>query len=111
MATSVSPSSKVISTTCTMDCPDSCALDVTVEDGRIKSIAAGQEHPDTKGFICDKVQRFDRRIYHQDRLLYPMRRTGKKGSGEFTRITWDEALAEIAAKFKEIAARYGAEAI
>ena len=83
----------LVTTTCTMDCPDTCALQVTVEGGRIAKIAAGNEHPNTNGYICDKVQRFDRRVYHADRLLYPMRRTGPKGSGEFTRITWDEAIA------------------
>lgn len=94
-----------------MDCPDACALDVTVQDGRIAKIQAGQDHPTINGFICDKVQRFDRRIYHEDRLLYPMRRSGPKGSGQFTRITWDEAIAEIVARFREIIARDGAEAI
>jgi anaerobic selenocysteine-containing dehydrogenase len=101
----------VVSTTCTMDCPDTCALQVTVSDGRIQSIAAGKGHPNTNGFICDKVQRFDRRVYHADRLLYPMRRSGPKGSGQFTRITWEEALSEIATRFHEVIARYGAEAI
>jgi anaerobic selenocysteine-containing dehydrogenase len=101
----------VVSTTCTMDCPDACALQVTVTDGRIQSIAGGTDHPNTNGFICDKIQRFDRRVYHPDRLLHPMRRSGPKGSGQFTRITWDEALSEIAARFHEIIARDGAEAI
>jgi anaerobic selenocysteine-containing dehydrogenase len=101
----------VVSTTCTMDCPDTCALQVTVTDGRIHKIAAGGDHPTTNGFICDKVQRFDRRVYHPDRLLYPMRRSGPKGSGQFTRITWDNALAEIAARFRAIIAQHGAEAI
>ena len=105
---------QTISTTCTMDCPDACALDVTVVDGRIAGIAAATsdgQHPTTNGFICDKVQRFDRRVYHEDRLLYPMRRTGAKGEGKFERITWDEAIAEIVARFRTIIARHGAEAI
>ena len=95
-----------------MDCPDSCALDVTVENGRITRIAAGAgSHPNTNGFICDKVQQFGKRVYHQDRILYPMRRVGAKGSGEFARITWDEALDEIASRFHSLAKTYGAESI
>src|SRR5258708_38358372 len=99
---------QTISTTCTMDCPDACALDVTVANGRIAGIAASREHPTTNGFICDKVQRFDRRVYHQDRLLYPMRRVGAKGEGKFERITWDAAIAEIVARFHAIIAKHGA---
>src|SRR5438034_1097564 len=104
---------EILSTTCTMDCPDSCALDVTVEAGRIQKIsaAANSKHPDTNGFICDKVRRFDRRVYHEDRLLYPMRRTGPKGSGEFARISWEEALDEIASRFQDLTNKYGAESI
>ncbi len=105
----------VVSTTCTMDCPDACALQVTVTGGRIAKISGGTEssngHPNTNGYICDKIQRFDRRVYHADRLLYPMRRSGPKGSGRFTRITWDEAFSEIVARFQDVIARYGAEAI
>ena len=102
---------ETLSTICTMDCPDACSLDVTVADGRIQEIAAGSGNPNTNGFICDKVRRFDRRVYHEDRLLYPMRRTGPKGSGQFERISWDDALAGIAARFQDVTARFGAEAI
>ena len=101
-----------ISTTCPMDCPDSCALDITVADGKIKRIDGAQNgHPDTNGFICAKVRRFDRRVYHKDRVLYPMRRTGAKGAGKFARISWDDALDEIAARFHEIRQKWGGEAI
>ena len=98
-------------TTCTMDCPDTCTLQVTVEDGRVTTIDAGAGHPNTAGFICSKVAQFDKRLYHQDRLLYPQRRTGKKGAGEFARISWDEAIAEITEKFQAIQSRSGGEAI
>ncbi len=96
-----------------MDCPDTCSLEVTVTDKRIESIRGSRTpaHPTTRGFICSKVAHFDRRVYHNERLLHPMRRTGAKGAGQFTRISWDEAIATIAARFKEIIAQHGAEAI
>ncbi len=98
-------------TTCPMDCPDTCALDVTVEDGRVTELRGRTDHPDTAGFICAKVSRFPRRLYHEDRVLYPMRRTGTKGAGEFERITWDAAIAEITERFKDVQDKWGGEAI
>ena len=94
-----------------MDCPDTCALEVAVEDGRIAGIIGATDHPTTAGFICGKIARFDKRVYHDDRLLYPMRLRGAKGSGAFERISWDEAIAAITARFREIIARWGSEAI
>ena len=101
-------------TTCPMDCPDTCALDVTVEDGRVTELRGRTDHPDTAGFICAKVSRFPRRLYHEDRVLYPMRRTSKKaakGAVQFERITWDDAIAEITARFREAKEKWGGEAI
>ena len=106
---------KTIRTTCTMDCPDSCALDVIVTEGKITRIQAApaerSAHPNTQGFICDKVGRFDRRVYHDTRILYPQRRVGPKGEARFERISWDEAISTIAERFRAIIARWGAEAI
>lgn len=99
------------STTCPMDCPDTCALEISVADGRVTELRGSKDSPVTQGFICDKVARFGRRLEHESRILFPMRRSGPKGSGAFERITWDEAVAEIAARFREISARWGAEAI
>jgi anaerobic selenocysteine-containing dehydrogenase len=104
-------STQIVHTHCTMDCPDTCGLEVIVVDGRIQRIRGAQDHPITDGFICDKIARFDRRVYHEDRLLYPMRRSGKKGAGRFTRISWDEAIAEITDRFKTIIQQWGSEAI
>lgn len=104
-------STQIVHTHCTMDCPDTCGLEVTVTDGRITKIRGAQEHPLTDGFICDKIARFDRRVYHEERLLYPMRRVGAKGVGEFTRISWDEALTEITDRFKAISQQWSGEAI
>jgi anaerobic selenocysteine-containing dehydrogenase len=75
---------------------------VTVEDGRAVRVAGDPDHPFTNGFLCTKVNRYVERTYHEDRLLYPMRRVGKKGRGEFERISWDEAIDEIARRLGEI---------
>jgi anaerobic selenocysteine-containing dehydrogenase len=101
----------IVSTTCTMDCPDTCALEVAVEDGRIQRISGSREHSPTNGFICNKVSRFAERIYHPDRILFPLRRSGPKGTGAFVRISWQEAVAEITSRFQEILQRWGGQAI
>jgi anaerobic selenocysteine-containing dehydrogenase len=90
---------------CPLDCPDTCALLVTVEDGVATEVKGHPDHPTTAGVLCTKVARFTERTYHADRLLYPMRRVGQKGEGKFEHISWDEALDEIAARLKPIAAR------
>jgi len=94
-----------------MDCPDTCALEVTVSEGRIQKIGGSREHPITAGYICDKIASFGERVYHESRLLTPLRRTGCKGSLQFEKITWDAAIAEITTRFREISARWGAESI
>ena len=90
---------------CPLDCPDTCALLVTVEDGIATSVKGDPDHPTTAGVLCTKVARYTERTYHLDRLLYPMRRIGKKGEGKFERISWDEALDTIATRLREIASR------
>ena len=102
---------QLVQTTCVMDCPDTCALEVTVVDDRIQRITGVKDHPTTNGFICDKVSRFGRRVYHEDRLLYPMRRNGPKGEGQFLRISWDEAISEITDRLQHIIRQWGGEAI
>jgi anaerobic selenocysteine-containing dehydrogenase len=89
---------------CPHDCPDTCSFDVTVENGRAIKIQGAEDHPTTNGFLCTKVNRYLERTYSEQRVLYPMKRIGEKGKGLFARISWDEALDTIAAKFKEIAA-------
>ncbi len=101
----------IVPTTCTMDCPDTCALEVAVEDGRIQRISGSREHSPTNGFICNKVSRFAKRVYHPDRILFPLRRRGPKGTGAFARISWQEAIAEITGRFQEILQRWSGEAI
>jgi anaerobic selenocysteine-containing dehydrogenase len=91
--------------TCPHDCPDTCALLITVEDGVATEVKGDPDHPTTKGVLCTKVARYAERTYHPERLLHPMRRVGKKGEGKFERISWDEALDTIAARLKPIAER------
>jgi anaerobic selenocysteine-containing dehydrogenase len=91
--------------TCPHDCPDTCALLITVEDGVATEVKGDPDHPTTAGVLCTKVSRYAERTYHPDRLLYPMRRVGNKGEGKFERITWEQAIDEIATKLSGIAAR------
>jgi anaerobic selenocysteine-containing dehydrogenase len=91
--------------TCPHDCPDTCALLITVEDGVATAVKGDPDHPTTAGVLCTKVARYAERTYHPERLLYPMRRIGKKGEDKFERISWDQALDEIATRLGAIAER------
>jgi anaerobic selenocysteine-containing dehydrogenase len=82
-----------------------------VENGKLHSVKGNPDHPMTRGGLCVKLKDYEKRHYHPDRLLYPLRRTGPKGSGQFERITWDEALDEITTRWKDIIEEYGPEAI
>ena len=101
----------IVQTACPLDCPDCCSLSVTVERGRVTKIDGNHVGASTNGYICGKVRQFDRRVYSSERLLYPMVRSGPKGSGEFTRSTWDEALDLIAARMSEARSTHGAESV
>ncbi len=94
----------VVRAACPHDCPDTCAMLVTVENGRAVDIRGAPDHPPTAGVLCTKVSRYLERTYSGDRLLYPMKRAGAKGEGQFVRIGWDEALDTIAERFAAIAA-------
>ncbi|ORB25894.1 molybdopterin-containing oxidoreductase family protein [Mycolicibacterium parafortuitum] len=96
---------------CPHDCPDTCAMLYHVEDGKLVDVQGDPNHPMTRGGLCVKVKNFHEHHYQPDRLLYPMRRVGAKGVGEFERITWDEALAEIKSRWTEIIGEYGSQAI
>jgi len=98
-------------TVCPLDCPDSCAMIATVEGGRVTKLQGDTAHPYTSGFICRKMGRYPERFYGKSRLLYPQVRTGVKGSGQFRRTSWEEALELVAARLEDTCARYGGESI
>jgi anaerobic selenocysteine-containing dehydrogenase len=102
--------SATVRAACPHDCPDTCAMLVTVEAGRAVKVQGDPAHPTTHGALCTKVSRYAERTHHPERVLHPLKRVGPKGSGNFVRVGWDEALADITAKLKAIAAR-DAEAI
>ena len=96
---------------CPHDCPDTCSFEVTVRDGVAVKIKGDARHPVTQGFLCVKVNDYLSHTYNETRVLTPRRRVGPKGAGEFVEISWDDALDEIAARFKAVIAAHGAEAI
>lgn len=96
---------RVVRAACPHDCPDTCAMHVTVENGVAIKVQGDPDHPTTKGVLCTKVSRYTERTYHPDRLLHPLKRVGPKGSGQFVPVSWDAALDEIAARLGAIAAR------
>ena len=96
------PEVKVVRAACPHDCPDTCGMLVTVKDGVAVKIQGDPSMPFTGGTLCTKVAHYLERTYSPDRLLHPMRRVGPKGSGEFRRISWDEALDEIALRLNSL---------
>ena len=109
--TIVDPDIQIIRGACPHDCPDTCAMLITVRDGRAIKVQGDPAHPVTKGFLCSKVSRYVERTYHEGRVLYPQRRVGPKGAGRFERISWDAALDAIASRFRQISADFGPQAI
>ena len=95
---------RIVRAACPHDCPDTCALEVTVENGVAVKVEGAKDHPFTAGTLCTKVSRYLERTYSKDRVLFPQKRIGPKGKGEFARISWDEALDTITARFKAVEA-------
>lgn len=95
----------IVRAACPHDCPDTCAIHVTVLDGRAVKVQGDPDHPPTHGALCTKVSRYPERTYHPERVLRPLKRVGPKGSGQFAAIGWDEALDTIVGRLKAIAAR------
>lgn len=96
---------------CPLDCQDGCSWVAHVEDGRVAKVVGSKAHPFTRGILCAKVNDYQAKTYAPDRLLHPLRRNGNKGEGAFERISWDQALEEIAGRFGAIIADHGAEAL
>lgn len=103
---------RTLHSVCALDCPDGCGLLIDIDDqGRGSRLRGDPDHPVTRGFLCAKVARYLEHEYSSARLLHPLRRTGAKGEGRFARISWDEALDEIAARLQSTAAEHGPESI
>ncbi|MCB6185393.1 molybdopterin oxidoreductase family protein [Leeia sp. TBRC 13508] len=90
---------------CPHDCPDTCAMQITVENDRVIKVNGAPDHEPTKGALCTKVAKYTERLYHAERVLHPLKRVGQKGEGKFEQISWGEALDTIAGKLTEIAKR------
>ncbi len=96
---------------CPHDCPDTCAMLVTVADGKAVEVRGDPDHPFTRGGLCVKVNNYPDKVYNPDRVLHPLRRTGPKGSGQFEQISWDAALDEIATRFRATIDEHGPESV
>ena len=96
---------------CPYDCPDTCGLLVEVADGKAVKVTGDPDHPFTRGFLCSKMNRYHETAHSPNRLTSPLLRTGRKGSGQFRRISWPEAITRISTRWREIIAKNGAEAI
>jgi anaerobic selenocysteine-containing dehydrogenase len=106
------PNIKIGKSVCPHDCPSACALEVELlDDHTIGRVRGDKDNSYTLGVICEKVARYAERIHHPDRLLYPLKRVGPKGSGQFERVSWDDAMADIAQRLLAIEAQHGAEAV
>jgi anaerobic selenocysteine-containing dehydrogenase len=103
--------SQIVRGACGHDCPDTCGWIVEVKDGAAGRLYGDPAHPFTRGTLCAKVNHYLERVYHPDRVLHPLKRVGPKGEGQFARVTWDEALADIASRWRAIVEESGAEAI
>ena len=106
-----SAETKTVRGACPQDCPDTCAFIYHVEDGKLVEVTGDPAHPMTRGGLCVKLKDFAEHHYNPDRILYPMKRVGPKGSGKYERISWDEALSTIKSKWTDIIDRYGSTAI
>src|SRR5262249_52184058 len=95
MASAYADNTSTVIGACPHDCPDTCSMLITVKDGRAIDVRGNPEHPFTRGGLCVKVNNYTDRVYSPERVLYPLKRSGPKGSGQFTRLSWAEALEEI----------------
>jgi anaerobic selenocysteine-containing dehydrogenase len=111
MPSFVNQQNGVFHSVCSLDCPDQCGLLVHKQAGKMVKIEGDPNHPVTKGHICNKVRHMTERIYDHKRLKYPLKRIGEKGSGEFERISWEEAINTISSRWKDLIETTGPEGI
>ena len=105
------PSLKEVKTVCHRDCPDSCFVDVIVEEDRIISTRGSTENPVTEGFLCPRGMGDPKRVYSKDRVLYPYMKTDGKTRGSFKQVSWDEAMQQVAKKLREVIGQHGNESV
>lgn len=105
MTTPHAPTTQTTRGACPHDCPDTCALLTTVENGIAIKVQGNPAHAHTAGSMCTKVSRYPERTYHPERVLHPLKRVGTKGAGQFVPVSWDEALGAIASRLQAVAAR------
>src|SRR4051794_19690522 len=103
--------SRLVRGACPHDCPDTCAMHVTVEDGRATKVTGDPDHPITVGFLCGKVSNYLDRVYAEDRILRPLVREGVKGEGRFREASWDQALDIVADGLRRARGEHGGESI
>ncbi|NLI90951.1 MAG: molybdopterin-dependent oxidoreductase [Peptococcaceae bacterium] len=96
---------------CPYDCPDTCGIIAEIKNGQVVKVTGDPEHPYTQGFLCAKMAHYEKTVHSPQRLTKPLLRTGKKGEGKFSAISWDDAIDQITDRWKSIIAQYGAEAI
>src|SRR6476469_9242006 len=101
---SATGSIQIVRGACGHDCPDTCSWIVEVHNGTAGKLYGDPAHPFTRGTLCAKVNHYLERVYHPDRVLHPLKRVGRKGEARFERVSWDEALADIASRWRAIAA-------
>ena len=106
-----SSSSRNVIAACPHDCPDTCSMIVTVDNDKILEVRGNPDHPYTDGRLCVKINHYEERVHSTDRVMHPLKRKGPKGSGQFERITWDQAIKEIGDRWKAIIAKSGPTAI
>lgn len=97
--------------TCPRNCRDACSIVAEVVDGKMVAMKGNPKHPLTQGSVCVKGHTYPMHLYNADRIMHPMKRVGKKGEGKWEKISWDQALKEIAAKLTKIKEEFGGEAL
>ena len=94
-----------------LSCAQACAAIAKIEEGRVVNIEGDKEHPVSRGYICERCKAGPEILYHKDRVNYPLKRKGQRGEGKWERISWDQALDEVAARLTRIKQESGPESI
>ncbi len=102
---------RVLKSVCPLDCPDTCALNISIQGQEMIQVGGQKEHPATQGFACAKMAKYPLRQHHPDRLLYPLKRVGRKGDGRFERIDWETALNLIADRLRTNIDQHGEQSV